>query len=37
VTDQISVTPALFDLNNPGGNEGGQDQSGVQVKTSCRF
>jgi hypothetical protein len=37
VSDAISVTPAIFYLNNPGGNEGGQDQLGALLKTSFRF
>jgi hypothetical protein len=37
LTDAISVTPALFYLNNPGGNEGGNDQFGALLKTSFHF
>jgi hypothetical protein len=37
LTDAISLTPAFFYLNNPGGNEGGQDQFGALIKTSFRF
>jgi hypothetical protein len=37
LTDAISLTPAVFYLNNPGGNEGGQDQFGALIKTSFRF
>jgi hypothetical protein len=37
ITDAISLTPALFYLNNPGGNEGGPDQFGALIKTSFRF
>jgi hypothetical protein len=37
VTDSISVTPAIFYLNNPGGNQGGRDQFGALVKTSFSF
>jgi hypothetical protein len=37
VTDAISVTPALFYLNNPGGSQGGRDQFGALIKTSFQF
>jgi hypothetical protein len=37
LSDAISVTPAIFYLNNPGGNEGGTDQFGALLKTSFRF
>ncbi len=37
VTDAISVTPAIFYLNNPGGNGGGKDQFGALLKTSFSF
>ncbi|MDP4881581.1 MAG: iron uptake porin, partial [Cyanobium sp. MAG_137] len=37
VTDAISVTPAIFLLNNPGGNEGGANQFGALIKTSFQF
>ena len=37
VSDAISVTPAIFYLNNPGGSEGGRDQFGALVKTSFSF
>ena len=37
VTDAISVTPALFYLNNPGGGQGGNDQFGALIKTSFQF
>ena len=37
VSDAISVTPAIFYLNNPGGSEGGRDRLGVLLKTSFRF
>ena len=37
VSDAISVTPAILYLNNPGGNEGGNDQFGALLKTNFRF
>ncbi len=37
VSDAISVTPAIFYLNNPGGSEGGRDQFGALLKTSFQF
>jgi hypothetical protein len=37
LSDAISVTPAVFYLNNPQGNEGGANQFGALVKTSFRF
>jgi len=37
VTDAISVTPAIFYLNNPGGNQGGGNQVGALIKTSFQF
>jgi hypothetical protein len=37
VTDAISVTPAIFVLNNPGGNQGGGNQVGALIKTSFQF
>jgi hypothetical protein len=37
ISDAISVTPAVFYLNNPQGNEGGGNQFGALVKTSFRF
>ena len=37
VTDAISVTPAIFYLNNPGGNGGGANQFGALIKTSFQF
>ena len=37
VTDAISVTPAIFVLNNPGGNGGGANQFGALIKTSFQF
>ena len=37
VTDALSVTPAIFYLNNPGGNGGGADQFGALIKTSFQF
>lgn len=37
LTDAITVTPAIFYLNNPGGNQGGGNQVGALVKTSFRF
>ena len=37
VTDAISVTPALFYLNNPGGNLGNGNQVGALIKTSFQF
>ena len=37
VTDAISVTPAIFLLNNPGGNQAGGNQVGALIKTSFRF
>jgi hypothetical protein len=37
VTDAISVTQALFYLNNPGGSQGGGDQFGALIKTSFQF
>jgi hypothetical protein len=37
LSDAISVTPAIFYLNNPQGNEGGANQFGALVKTSFRF
>ena len=37
LSDAISVTPALFYLNNPQGSEGGANQFGALVKTSFRF
>jgi hypothetical protein len=37
VADSISVTPAIFYLNHPGGKEGGRDQFGALVKTSFSF
>jgi len=37
ISDAISVTPAVFYLNNPQGNQGGANQFGALVKTSFRF
>jgi len=37
VSDAISVTPAIFVLNNPGGNQAGGNQVGALIKTSFRF
>jgi carbohydrate-selective porin OprB len=37
LSDAISVTPAVFYLNNPGGHGGGKDQFGALLKTSFRF
>ena len=37
LTDAISVTPAIFVLNNPGGNGGGANQFGALIKTSFQF
>jgi Carbohydrate-selective porin, OprB family./S-layer homology domain. len=37
VSDAISVTPAIFYLNNPGGHKGGNDQFGALLKTSFSF
>ena len=37
VTDAISVTPAIFYLNSPGGNQGGGNQIGALIKTSFQF
>ncbi len=37
LSDAISVTPAVFYLNNPQGNGGGANQLGALVKTSFRF
>ena len=37
VTDAISVTPAIFVLNNPSGNQAGGNQVGALIKTSFRF
>ncbi len=37
VSDAISLTPAIFYLNNPGGSEGGRDQFGALLKTSFQF
>jgi hypothetical protein len=37
VTDAISVTPAIFLLNNPGGNGDGANQFGALIKTSFQF
>jgi hypothetical protein len=37
VSDAISVTPGVFYLNNPGGNEGGKNQFGALIKTSFQF
>ena len=37
VTDAISVTPAIFLLNNPGGNGDGSNQFGALIKTSFQF
>lgn len=37
LTDAIAVTPAIFYLNNPGGEEGGRDQICALVKTGFRF
>ena len=37
ISDAISVTPAVFYLNNPEGNQGGANQFGALVKTSFRF
>jgi hypothetical protein len=37
VTDAISVTPAIFVLNNPGGNGDGANQFGALIKTSFQF
>jgi len=37
VSDAIAVTPAIFYLNNPGGNEGGKNQFGALLKTSFSF
>jgi hypothetical protein len=37
LSDAISLTPAVFYLNNPQGNEGSGNQFGALVKTSFRF
>ena len=37
ISDAISVTPAVFVLNNPGGNQGGGNQFGALIKTSFQF
>ena len=37
VSDAISVTPAIFVLNNPGGNGDGANQFGALIKTSFQF
>ena len=37
VSDAISVTPAIFVLNNPGGNQAGGNQVGALIKTTFRF
>jgi hypothetical protein len=37
VSDQISLTPAIFYLNNPAGSDRGQDQFGALIKASFRF
>jgi len=37
VSDAISVTPALFYLNNPGGSGGGGTQFGALIKTTFQF
>ena len=37
VTDAISVTPAIFVLNNPGGDGGGANQVGALIKTNFQF
>ena len=37
VTDAISVTPAIFLLNNSGGNGDGSNQFGALIKTSFQF
>jgi hypothetical protein len=37
VSDAIAVTPAIFVLNNPGGEEGSRDQFGALIKTSFSF
>ena len=37
VSDAISVTPAIFVLNNPWGNQAGGNQVGALIKTSFRF
>ncbi|WP_259733529.1 iron uptake porin [Synechococcus sp. CS-1331] len=37
VSDAISVTPAIFVLNNPEGKQAGGNQVGALIKTSFRF
>jgi hypothetical protein len=37
VSDQISLTPAIFYLNNPAGSDRGPDQFGALLKASFRF